>query len=191
MASNWCICSWDFSSLLWETIMCVRVSMGCEVCQIWPSSSAPAASADCGCLRLREARFMTQGQRGWTHTKPAHRSVWSARPRIKHVSQLAAVTKAQFHQWCARYIKKNYKHGGSIDFNWRHWWGQASQFLTTYRVPKHWKMTHSELEIMKNGEEKAPGRLQCFPFVKVKFSASFETETFKWLIWLMSVGMSW
>lgn len=63
-----CICSWDFfSSVLWEAIMCVRVSLGCEVCQIWPSSSAPAASADCGCLRLREAQFMTQGQRGWTH----------------------------------------------------------------------------------------------------------------------------
>lgn len=52
--------------------MCVRVSMGCEVCQIWPSSSAPAARADCGCLRLREARFMTQGQRGATHTEAAH-----------------------------------------------------------------------------------------------------------------------
>lgn len=76
MASNWCICSWDFSSLLGETIMCVRVSMGCEVCQIWPSSSAPAASADCGCLRLREAQLMTQGQRGWTHTQNQHTGLY-------------------------------------------------------------------------------------------------------------------
>lgn len=49
------------SSVLWDAIMCVRVSMGSEVCQIWPSSSAPAAPADCRCLRLREASFMTQG----------------------------------------------------------------------------------------------------------------------------------
>lgn len=47
--------------------MCVRVSMGCEVCQIWPSSSASAAAADCPCER--GAWFMTQGLKHETSRK--------------------------------------------------------------------------------------------------------------------------
>lgn len=112
----------DFISpyLLWEAVMCVRVSMGCEVCQICPSSSAPAASADCGRLRLRETQFMTQ--RRWAHK--TSREVWSIRPRRIHVGQLEAVTKLQAHQWCARYIRKLQA------------WG-TGEFQ--YGVPKHWQ----------------------------------------------------
>lgn len=44
--------------------MCVRVSMGCEVYQICPSSCAAAALADCGRPRLRGTQFMTQGLKG-------------------------------------------------------------------------------------------------------------------------------
>lgn len=125
------ICSWDFASLLWETIMYVRVSMGSEVCQIWPSSSAPAASADCGHQRLRETQLMTQGQRGWTHTKPALWSVWSARTRIVHVSQLAAVNKPQCHSGCARYFQTSQMwllQEQRWIFHWKRW-GQASQCI--------------------------------------------------------------
>lgn len=56
-----------------ETIMCVR-SYG--VCQICPTSSAPAASADCGQLHFRATRLMTQTQRAGTSagTSPSGRS---------------------------------------------------------------------------------------------------------------------
>lgn len=68
-----------------ETITHVR-SYG--VCQICPSSSAPAASAHCGLVRFRATRLLPQTQRSWTHTTAASMSLWRCRPRIKPFRQL-------------------------------------------------------------------------------------------------------
>lgn len=74
-----------------ETMMCVS-SYG--VCQICPSSSAPADSADCGRLRFGATQLMTQTQRA----KPAGTSL-SRRPKIMRFRQLPSLMSNGQDTW--------------------------------------------------------------------------------------------
>lgn len=65
-----------------ETIMCVR-SYG--VCQICPTSSAPAASADCGQLHFRATRHDSDPD---SRDVSRDVSLWSFMPKIMRFRQL-------------------------------------------------------------------------------------------------------